>query len=399
MNTRFVKYAGFSLMEVLFAIVILTLGLVFVAAQFPVGLHNSRLIYDKTFSDINNNNAQIQIKLSIQGIANEYRNVINDPNMTLDYRDTQIHPLVRPNLLANTVDLPRPTLVQDDLEHYGFHLRTNTLITDALPEAPIWPFMARNFIPSEYPISPIGGYDRDTTFYIGDIGMIMAPAVDEYDPDVQKQLPPGFNHNDDNHLRDYLHPAMLNVSMNHRSYHWNALYQLLNFNAGDRYRFFIFTLRNNRTDLRYAVQAPVDIIDGHLNPAAQEYDRYLPVPWRIDLNPPFDTAGFDAGNDVLLVAPALDVLRVGTILVDDDQEDFDYGTGFTNSTPWRDNGYTYEIIDITRIDENNATIRLNRPLSDHLKFVWFFPPAYNREEGRFNQQQPVINMATKIMEF
>ena len=77
-------------MEVLFAMMILTLGLVFVASQFPIGLWNSRVVADQTISAIEGNNSQMMVELKLDGlIANGV-----PANWVID---TRVNTIITPN--------------------------------------------------------------------------------------------------------------------------------------------------------------------------------------------------------------------------------------------------------------------------------------------------------------
>ncbi len=59
------KQSGFSLLEVMMAVVVLMMGMVFVASMFPVGLHNSRINVDNTMNSIEAHNSDVNVELII----------------------------------------------------------------------------------------------------------------------------------------------------------------------------------------------------------------------------------------------------------------------------------------------------------------------------------------------
>ena len=55
--------SGFSLLEVMMAVVVLMMGMVFVTSMFPVGLFYSRENVDKTTGAIEAHNASVNVDL------------------------------------------------------------------------------------------------------------------------------------------------------------------------------------------------------------------------------------------------------------------------------------------------------------------------------------------------
>ena len=63
------RQAGFSLLEVMFSVVVLTLGLIFVPSYFPLGLHMSREIAQGTQGPIQDHNAAVMMELPVRPAA------------------------------------------------------------------------------------------------------------------------------------------------------------------------------------------------------------------------------------------------------------------------------------------------------------------------------------------
>jgi len=405
-----------SLVEVLFAVVILTLGLIFVAAQFPLGLATSRQIAEASLNNIDAHNAITQIELQLRTVVNS--------NLALEARGYAVtmHPLVKPNIRVVDLIPGNHALYLDDPEFFG-----NYLINEKGKD-PQWPFW-----------SEVAPYQDFTDDFLSDIGHMMSPPVDESDPMVQKIMTTqglGFNE------------AVFKVSLD-RNYTWAALYH------GDADYFYIFTLRNPQTQVRYALQEPDtayagstyninDIVAANNNPYDDSTwpsldrisdgsplpddgaeDRVFPVFWRVFL----DDASRD-GIDALSIRgtcclykdvpdglhsdeykehgfPAVftvnpyvaAILRPGSFIVDADPvykwQDIN-GYWFTSNS----SGDIYEVEDIYphEDDDSRFVVHLRTSLRDDLHCFWVIPqPIIRYASGgyEFGDRQPVINV-TKI---
>ncbi|MBI9017394.1 MAG: type II secretion system protein [Phycisphaerae bacterium] len=113
---------GFSMMEILFAIFILTMGMVFVATQFPIGLNNSKKVAETTVNAAATHNAAILFEKEMARVGERGRDLRNGygtitgttdlDNAMLDvYMPATIHYMPRPNVYADN-----DTLVVDDVE-------------------------------------------------------------------------------------------------------------------------------------------------------------------------------------------------------------------------------------------------------------------------------------------
>jgi len=375
---------GFSLMEVLFAVVVLAMGLVFVAAQFPLGIINTAKVADATLNTIDAHNSQVMIKLQLEGTITRG----GYPSLAMDFREPvpplnlQVHPLVKPNVLADSIISGTPELILDDPEDYGNYLQTG------LNLVPGWPF----WTPSQDPCN----YDVSTQIYKGDIGNLVSPPVDESDREVQEQLPPTYDPYNPTDVVTYLYPAIFNVAME-RKYSWCALYRCIDYQdpaQPDSYKksrqfaFYIFTLRNHNKNARYAIQDPT--VFGTPTPGTYETDRKFPVPWRIDLESPVTwMAGvpnpdrFYLKSYITLFQKLADILHPGSKLVD------------------AQNGYIYEVLEITLDEIGKPWVRLKTPLVDPLQSFWVIPPAIERDGNNytFSEAQPVVGVTQKVVRF
>lgn len=416
-------------MEVLFAVMILTLGMIFVAAQFPMGLATSKQIADSTQGAIDRHNAAVMVDLQLRGILATFGgvgNMIDDRDNTVAF--ARVHPLATPNFL---VDDER--LIVDDWEDFGFDIG-----------APRWPFWSGGITETLW-----GRYwyvtDPDPTLTnAGDIGHMVCPPVDETDAEVQQILNDwGVAPGDPTYVED-LNNAIFDVAME-RNYSWLALYD------SDEKMFYVFTCRIPDVPVSYAMQTPESMFvrctstvgmnaepfpysvwpGGVSNDPAEpmdetdDADRMFPVFWRVFLD---DVAKFDGpdGNgplpgsrwmleqdgsglralededapDLLYVdAYVAAVLRPGSIIVDADPFDND-----GNNTT-RTSGDMYEVDDVWMDEIDNMDryyVRLKSPLRDDLHCFWVVPPAIvdrSVDPPEFADQQPVIDVSIVRMDY
>jgi len=409
------RQSGFSLMEVMFAVLVLTMGMVFVACQFPVGMMNSRKIAETTLSGIDAHNSQTMVRLQLEGITNNTGGYSTPgyPSYAMEHRDSNVHLLVKPNVPANCGP-GNWQLVLDDLESYPYALPPypsyGSYVMDTVNGLgqlePRWLFWSQRDNPAT-PL-PVNEYSSITTYFIGDIGSMMCPPVDISDRWVQK------------YLQRFAHPgpaelnaAIFDTAMK-RNYSWSALYRCMDWNVDytkpRRYCFYIFTLRTENKSLRYAVQSPVNVANGLAVAASAADDRVFPVPWRIDLNNGSSMAAIfqryyirpangGTKNNPILPAPRIfelnpahaKLLQAGSIIVDADMEN--------PATPWVDNGYVYEVEEVTQTDDGRCLLKLRKELEDDLRYIWVFPPAFDRNTGTFVGPQPVVNVEQMVVTF
>ena len=364
---------GFSLMEVLFAVVILTLGLVFVAANFPVGIMNASKVAESTRTIIDTHNAEVMTELQLGGLSTSVYFGHSPANKYIN-TDGTIHLLRMPNVLPYIPGVrPDEYVVMDD--PCGIYFPTDEII-----------YNNPNNLPTYITIDSDGYLDR------GNIGMVVSPAVDISDQEVQKRLPGGYTYDDEQ-------AAIYDVSIE-RNYSWCALYRHI---TGNTYNLYIYTLRRHNKNARYAIQEPTAFTtSGEPIPGLQGYDRLFPVPWRIYLGDTFiDDREFIADSEKPPSYFSIDIITAkllgkGSIIIDADTEN--------PLTAWPDNGYVYEVIEIQGDEFNGFIVRLNRPLDDDLNNIWFFPPPIVRtgsgdDDYIFEGKQPVVKVTRKIMRF
>ena len=456
------KPSGFTLMEVLFAVAILAIGLIFLACQFPVGMFSARDNVDQTRKVIETHNSQVmtEVQLSLVNTSRILDKRSNQGNWRLDKWHpksirancdiTRIHFLPKPNVYASGA----PELVLDDpegAEGYMAYLLTpidinlgapyNYKFTKGTlePEPPFWSHHSKNS--SVYGIS---GFAFRTNMFLGDIGQVMSPPVDETDPKVQElirrmELDLGpYNPLDPAHRLQYLHPAIFEVSLD-SNYSWAAFYS-----EGDS-QYYIFTLRNPRKEVRYAVQDEAsfyyldppnfwngpaghprprdcygEIYDAAIQPVgdwppaaapgAAGADRVFPIPWRVCLGPfskryrvrdYYEDMEDDQPWDSTFRIPeaVADILRPGSILIDADPADNDHdGTGPLTT---RGSGQLYEVSEVFIDPDGYFQVRLRTGLRDDLHYFWVFPPPiirYGDGSYDFDDWQPVVSVTKKVID-
>lgn len=345
--------------------VVLTMGLVFAAVQFPVGLINSRDVVHITMNNIDAHNAQVMVQLQIEGFVNAGGSLAN----TLDTSGyTGIRLFDKPNVLADKIDPGNRTLIIDNPE--SDIIPPNTTDYDEYDGNTINTYMSWT--------EPIGIYQ--TQQYLGDIGYMVSPPVDASDREVRQKLPTNYDSINPQHVIDYLYPAIFDVSLA-RKYAWSALYR----NLGDNtFCFYIFTLRVNKNS-RFAIQ---DDHESMLIRGADE-DRRFPVPWRITLETVWDPANSDFIEDRFAISKELEnILRAGSVLVD------------------RVNGHIFKVVELIEVNEGNWYARVKPSLTVYMPLAagvverfWIFPPSIDRSEGEFGNTQPVVDVSKVTIKF
>jgi len=405
---------GFSLMEVLFAVVVLAMGLVFVASQFPLGIINTAKVADATLNTIDAHNTEVMINLQLEGTITRG----GYPSVAMDFRNDFVHPLVKPNVMCEPDSSGKTVLWLDDPEGYGTYLKSGV---DFPSTDPCWPFWSQITLKDPFnPTTIIHPYQDYTIDYIGDIGNMVSPPVDSTDRAVREKVPDidlyyqleNAKYQASNYFTQWLQmrvakvePAIFEVAME-RPYSWCALYRCLDpatnpadFKIPRQFVYYIFTLRNHNKNARYAIQEQT--VFGTPTPSTYDTDRKFPVPWRIDLDPGNPMLpGYDRFRlfDHTLSMPVADqianILRKGSILVDALPS-----PAFPNDPV----GNVYEVTELFQDNIGKWWIRLNRPINDYdpMASFWVIPPAIERDGGNytFSDAQPVVNVTQKVVRF
>ncbi len=389
------KINGFSLVEIMFSVLVLTLGLIFVAIQFPVGIANSQRMKDATLNIINSNNASIQTELQFKALPAPTSFVVDYINTgALLIEDGNVHMLIKPNVVNNPPNNTnnRDPIVLDDPEDnllLGPLLSQDYNIISALGFAP---FITT--LPA-LPTDLLSG---------GSLGNIVSPPVSASDSDVLELAK--LQAIQDRGLT--INELIFAVAKN-RKENWCALY-LSNTSTVNKYRYYYFSLKNTNKGLRYIGQQFSAATGDPTPDTAINHLRHFPVPWRIDLNF-YDTVGnternyIGTGTQTVPEFTAPDTFELTTagfydkIIVEDSiliDADFNLGLG------WVNNGYVYKVKEVVRKETSGVAkvfVKLDSPLRDNLNFIWIFPPAYDIAQGVFSTQQPVINVVEKTVQY
>lgn len=378
------RHNAFSLLEVLFAMMVLTLGMIFVACQFPIGLSFSRQVADDTYNLIHSRNAQIMTELQWKAehaANNSFTGTFIDTGGSVQFL-YQVNYRLDNNFQDYVVDAPlggafpmKPDKNTDYVKH------VDGTITD-----------------EENNLFFVGDDDSGGEILPESIARIAAPAVTENDPAVRNFLKKEpYNYTDDDFqdgqiTADDLAAALETVAKE-RKYSQATLYQHIGSSADDLlFRLYIFMFRQNIPNARYAMQDN----SGTPNIAAAytDQDRLYPVPWYIEFTRNASAYaiaqadGDEPGEEFNLMDSTnitaaeeediLALLRAGSILID------------------AINGYVYEIESIEPDDKEKIYLTLKNPLQADLLAFWVFPPAIDAD-GTFADTQPVIKMTQQVI--
>ncbi len=475
------RQSGFSLLEVMMAVVVMTMGMVFVASMFPVGLYNARKTADATMNAIELNNSVVSaglvvdaaIKTGLTGRGNcfEFRDAPNDVNSNDVYdsgngeegNPNSIHFLIKPNVLADSVGTNSPIVVVDDIEYvllpganpqnqFWYSMNPPTIAYTGAPYSGASLFMATYFEVSTTIIPIIdgtGGYydpydsgdyvddylspELTTGSFIGDIGFVASPPVFYTDQDVLDRIEKLSGDTQAVNLASVVQQQVVNravydVTME-RNYSWAAFYE----GTGKPEFMYIFTLKNHQRNVRYAVQDPASMVynnpvdpifDGDRTttptygstgplPYARgsAYDRHFPVPWLVHMDVPkvsaFARRQAPYYDHILSVSAEIaKILRPGSILLNADPD----GVDSRDSTKVYVNHdkMIYEVEDVVPIDPTDLSVGFNVILTDTLGdsvdgasmfAFWVFPPAINRATNEYEDEQPVVDVVYRKVEW
>ena len=372
-------------MEVLFAVLVLTMGLVFVAANFPLGIMNAAKVAESTRTIIDTHNAQIMTELQLGGMEPDYFKNVPPSYIIADDGIGEINLLSMPNVRRDGY------VVMDDPGELYFDDRAE----DPNPEYHIYDSGPPEGIDENDGELPYFIQTDDTNVYENlyrkNIGMMVSPMVDRSDRQVLAQLEDMGNIlsladiDQPASFWDDLDIAIYDVAME-RNYSWCSLYRHI---TGNTYSLYIFTLRRHNKKARYAIQEKTEFDDGEPIPGDQDYDRLFPVPWRIVLDPlkPPAPEGYDNfiledhTVDQLFADRLAEILQGGSIIIDADAQ----------------NGHIYKVIEIVSIEDVGWMVRLDRMLIDPLLKFWVVPPPIVRmgQEYIFEGKQPVMKVTRR----
>ena len=386
------RHFGFSLLEVMFAVVILTLGLIFVASYFPLGLSMTREIAQGTQGPIRNHNAAVLIELRLEQLVGDER--FWGSRKLLDNESDMVFPLSQPNVRIDSDDI-----VMDDVAG---------VFSDGPPPIPAEydPYSMPGYIPLW--LGPTDPYLIEK----GAIGLFTSPGIGETDREVRDRAnelaaaeDDDYDATDEDHRHDYLQPAIYEVALQQNA-GWLALAQCLDLGGrGKTFKFSIFELNCRDKKLRYGMQnsnsfyapEPVGAVQDRLFPTAWLVTLYDPV-CPHDANEPYFTAGKPKDRFVLnnYTDNDGDAKAIAAILRD--------GTPIVNM----DNGRRYEIADIEYVGLADGTegwqVKLDRDLEEDeaLQKFWLVPPAIKRSgDGppEFADRQPVLSVTEVVISF
>jgi len=432
------RQVGFSLMEVMFAVAILALGMAFVACQFPVGLWAVREVTEGTAGGIDAHNAAVMTELHLQvGRSLPWQFYDNGAGGDVYLRryDGMIHMLPKPNWRLNgeiVMDDPEgvyfPPFPAAGLATY-YHLGATP--TAGFPQAPEYlAVVGNNGQPVAAGVEGLLGSRN--------LGQAVLPEVTEADAEVQKALmgiTPGSNL-----YWKTLDETVLRVAQE-RNYAVCQLYRCVDATSRT-FRLYTFVLRNPKAAQQYAMQDratanPLPLV-GYDNPwgvpatnASTAYRRFPPA-WRVSLPLPADP-GLLPVPPWFIVPPGqrLDlptrevrnvievrgdqndaayaaILRQGAYIVDGDKPpppgvggDYSYQLA---GVDWC--GQVYRVEDVRLSDDKTAyLIELDRDLEDCLTRFWVVPPAVDLSTTppptppQYADLQPVARVYEQVVRF
>jgi len=427
--------AGFSLIEVLFAVLVLTLGLVFVASQFPIALSQSYDIAQTTANPIFAQNAEIEAELQITNVINKA-----DPNFFGDgaagagrYIDNRTNMGSATNPFGPVLYLPtvnfRPfynDMIMDNPVP-AFGAPWSKIFIPIYATSPTWANFNYFQNPPAYSFNTnylpptINIYNTANQGPIGrgNLGLRVSPQVTPFDPavaDVMRQksssytqppftIPP-YAGTPDVIWWD-LNDSIFQVAQKRKFCHC-VFYQCIAPSAtgGRNFRMLIFTIKLLENQ-RYALQDN-SFANWIYQPAiyAAPQDRWLPVPFYVALQNPITPSiryqnifanlnpltRIDlTGNDVKFSgasasaaysqfpAEICSLLRPGSMII---------------------NAVSGELLEIEEAYEGGFKLRQPMPFTDssyQLQYFWVIPPPLTPARNAFGDNQLVVDVAEKII--
>jgi hypothetical protein len=440
------RQSAFSLLEVLFALMVLTLGFIFVASQFPIALDNSRKIAETTANTINTHNDNALVDLDAAKIVNNWTSFFNYNFFSLPIPNIPIPAgpyyfinqngltsfYYQPNCRAayfaqyisappypNVPDLPR-IIMDDPLNTYFMNFGFTASADFEYPwfaDHTITIFQ-NGQVPSSLQVRPVTA----ATAYVDavNIGDRVCPPVTSYDKAVLQimrekygMFPPFFTPpavlTDVNWKK--WQKAILDVAVNQRNICTVTLYRCTNpvsFGGDGRsFRMYIFNCRFDAKTQRFPVQRVVSTslpLD-YYNPRPYDgatavlEDRIFPVPWYIALNNAIvpTVRGLPPYNKSLEIINLTDSNDNSANIYSD------YAPAIINLLrvgSWIVNAVSGESYQIKEI--SGMAVRLSPPIQltdGNLWHFWVIPPAIDRNKASFVDNQPVLSMVEKTVRF
>lgn len=314
---------GFSLMEVIFAIAILAIGLVFVAAQFPVGIWAAREVTDAVTSQTQGQSSATMTKVRLQDSERVFFQGLgdypvlnptgtNDPFVLTD-NSGMVLPLPKPNLrvwdrlnfnFSTLINASCGDIVMDDpqvglvpVNYWGFFgyalpepPPAGMLYTHRTVLGPMSTDIPRHLARAEY----VGGgvYDPTTPRPLAarNLGHIVQPEVTSAEPEfLNKLFEWGVAVNAVQNLYDQALDRYFLETALERNYAVAWLYRCENRGRG-LFRLYTFVVRNPRKEIWYPIQdydsfdpTTYPDIPVPIGPPSQEEYAYrrFPVLWRV----------------------------------------------------------------------------------------------------------------------
>ena len=428
MTTRRLHPAGFTLLEVMFAVVVLMLGMIFVASQFPAGLYLSRQIVDATTESLEGQNTAAMMALELDQVAaytppgGGTQISFVGPASTDVFCTTgkQVYFLNRANIMADSLNDTNKDVVIDEPTNRYFYS----------PKEPSSPFEYNKSIPGYYVLE-----DRTATLSEmrpQSLGMFTVPMVGKYDESIDKKRREEYPDYDDfrnNYSADQQANAydrwMFDEILNNRDYNWILLYRYLNDKTdpdpADPFtlEFICLKIRQKPTDRYGMYEEDPSATDPTATKTpkslADDQDRWLAVPWKIELNTainPSDIGSYpthqfpdpeftdrfllnDYTNSTTDVLHIVSILREGTPLID------------------VDHGQIYTVVSLVENADNpdDWYIRLDRRLEakdgsgallTYQRF-WIVPPPITNHTSsgpdEFADEQPVVDITRTVITY
>lgn len=386
------RHNGFSLIEVLFAVMVLTMGLIFTASQFPIGLMTSRQVTETTLHAVESRNAEVMMQLQTGQIPSP---LIGNNDQYVFNTSPGVYYWCQPNIRIDD-----GAIVVDDPADRAFGIDPNPddyYLPGASVGAPpiniIPPHIKGHQFTGPTDANGTPAYNKG---YLApeNIGRIVLPQVSGYDSEVVRIMtdPDGYNYalpfNDTETRYNNWQNVILGIALE-RSYSQAMFYKKIDpaATSDNRYQVWIFTLSNTNKESVYAMQDPTSFGTDDPFSYGLAADRRFPVPWNIQfVQGVSDTDRIEmryvTNNDTDIEYKLMEIFRKDSYILDSV------------------NGQLYKIISIETDNDGYYWLRLDRWIlpTQTLQTFWIFPPAIIRGEG-FAETQPVVNVTETTINF